>query len=641
MFGFLNKDKAITKEDFPDASENKDELISFVEKEFAQREKDRRPYELQWRLNIAFIEGNQHIDINTATMALDETPKMYWWQEREVFNHVAPTIETRVAKLSRMQPILRTRPGTNEQEDLRSSKVGTQILQNQHYDGDIQNKLNLSNAWMEFTGTSFFKNIWEPNKGRIIGNGEDGQPVREGDIDTIVVPPYEIYPDSSYKEDVEYCKSIIHAKAYSIEDIADIWGVEVQEENTSMMQLQPTMGGSGGLGYGQNGFAMNAVKLKGHALVKEYWERPSKKCPQGRLIVIAGKELLHSGPLPYPVDADDQLGLPFTKEECIERPGCFWGKSVVERLIPIQRRYNALRNRKAEYLNRVAIGQYSVEQDSRDMDYLESNLASPGFIDERPHGTQPPQPIMTPPLPSSFENEEQTLLQELSMISGVSEMSRHSEAPPGIKSGKALSIVEDQDDTRLNSTFENIKSFLIKNGKQWLRLYKAFANGPRTLSYVGKSKVIEVMSWSAADIKSDDVIIESAITESISQRRQILFDLLQTPLVLDDTGRISKHMKNKLLDMLNLATWDNINDDEQLHISKAERENMLMQAAKLDYPDYYDDHVLHIDAHNRFRLTTDFEELASQMPIVVEIFDMHVQMHTEFIFNQQQQMLNQ
>ena len=107
----------------------KEDLISFVEQEFTRRETERRPYELQWRLNLAFLDGQQFVDINEGLMDLDEIPKMYWWQEREAFNHIAPIIETRVARFSRMQPKLKTRPATSEATDISSAKVCTRLLE--------------------------------------------------------------------------------------------------------------------------------------------------------------------------------------------------------------------------------------------------------------------------------------------------------------------------------------------------------------------------------------------------------------------------------------------------------------------------------------------------------------------------------
>ncbi len=75
-----------------------DDLVAYVDREFQRRQQERRPFELQWRLNLAFYEGNQYLDINTASMALEEMPIMYDWQEREVFNHIAPNIDSRVSR---------------------------------------------------------------------------------------------------------------------------------------------------------------------------------------------------------------------------------------------------------------------------------------------------------------------------------------------------------------------------------------------------------------------------------------------------------------------------------------------------------------------------------------------------------------
>src|SRR5690606_16342150 len=106
-------------------------------------------------------------------------------------------------------------------------------------------------------------------------------------------------------------------------------------------------------GYAYGMFRHSSTKIKNHAIVKEYYERPSRKYPHGRLIIVAGSKTLYVGTLPYMLGSDGTVDFPFVRTTCLDNPGMFWGKTVVERLIPIQRRYNALRNRKAEYLNLV------------------------------------------------------------------------------------------------------------------------------------------------------------------------------------------------------------------------------------------------------------------------------------------------
>lgn len=624
----------------PEETETEESLVSMVDREFIRREEERRPFELQWQLNVAFIEGNQYCDLNPATMSIEEIPKFYWWEEREVINQIAPIIETRNSKLSRMRPILKARPGSDEQSDIRAARVGSQLLKTIYYDNNVQSLMSECYAWMDACGTVLAKNIWNPTKGAIIAKmamlDENGNPageeeIRGGDLEWVIVPAYEIYPDSSYHQDVEHCRSIIHAKAYHIDEIEENWGIRVSPESVQAIQLQKSMVGLGGIGYGNGGgYRFTRSQLKEHALVKEYWERPSKKYPRGRLLIIAGKKLLYKGDLPYPVGEDNTPAIPYTKLDCIKRPGCFWGRSITERLIPIQRRYNALRNRKTEYLNRCSIGQWLIETESVDLNLFEQQAGAPGAILEYNQARNMPKLVEMPPLPHAFETEEQTLLQEFSMISGVSELSRQSQAPPGVKSGVALSIALEQDDTRLASTAENVSNFLINNGRMWLRLYRAYAKGPRTLQVVGKNNVVEVMDWDASDIRSDDVIVEgfSALAESPAQRRQMVFDLLGTGLFNDpDTGQISKETRAKILEIIELGNWESADDKDEIHLSKAERENRKLSLLQPADPAPYDDHVLHISRHNQYRLTTEYEEMVTKNPLLELLFQAHVDSH--------------
>ena len=614
-------------------------LIDLVDREFKRRQEERRPHELQWRLNQAFFEGNQYVDINTGSMNLEEMPLLYEWQEREAFNHIAPNIYVRISKLKRVQPLLKVKPGTSEQADLHAAKVGTMLLKNNFAEQAWRDKFSEELAWMEVCGTVFEKRVWNPNKGPVIGIMQDPETgetveIREGDSETIVVPPQEFYPDSSWRSDIDACRSIIHAKAMHIDTIFETWGIRVAAEKSESERYQKTMTGLGGLGYGQGGFRLQNVKLEDHAIVKEYWELPTRQHPEGRLIIVANGKLLHHGPMPFMTGEDGTPGYPFVRLVCLQRPGCFWGKAVIDHLIPIQRRYNALRNRKAEYLNRTAIGQWLVEEDSIDIVSLENEAASPGAIHVYRKGFTAPMQVQNPPLPNAFETEEHTLLTEFSILSGVSEVSRDSSVPSGVNSGVAIGLLQEQDDTRISNTAENIERFLIKAGKVQLRLFKQFVQAPRTLNAVGRNNVVEVIDWVGSDLSSDDIILDttSALAESPSSKRQMVFDLLKTGLLNDpETGQITREIRSKVFEMIEMGEWESADDEDQLHMSRAERENMAMEQGQMPPVVSYDDHVIHIKRHNNYRLTTDFEQLRAQNPALEYGFDMHVNMHLMYI----------
>jgi len=631
-------------QDDPYANYSTKEIVDFVEKEFERRQKERIPFELQWRLNIAFIEGNQYVQINEVAQTLDRIPEDYWYEQREVFNHIAPNIEARQARLGKMRPVLKVRPGSSDKSDIRATKISTQLLQSVQHEQKIRNKIHEVIRWLELTGTCCIKNIWNPDAGPLVPQidpqtGEPmvdpatGQPVliREGDLEVIVCPAPEIFPESPYNQKIEDNRSIIHAKIYPVKVVKEIWGVDVPPEESKVVRLQELMTGGGFIGKTYTSGMRES--LKEAVIVKEYHELPTKKYPMGRLIVVANHKLLSFGPLPYKIGKDGKLGLPFVKMCCIERPGLFWGRTVIERLIPVQRRYNALRNRKAEYLSACAIGGWIVEENSIvDMADLEASGNAPGYICRYRAGTNPPQRTINPPLPSAFETEEQTLLTEFSILSGVSEVSRQSKAPPGVKSGVAMSLALEQDETRLSDTANNIELGLIECGSQWLRLLKQFVKIPRLVRIAGKDNVVDVMEWTASDLKPEDVIMDSfsALSESPTQRRQMVFDLLGMGLFHNpDTGVIDRPARSKIMEMLQFLDWEGVDDDDQLHSAKAERENRQLANGNPCMPVHYDSHFLHIKRHNEFRLSTEYEALIAEHPQIEEIFEAHVLAHMQ------------
>jgi hypothetical protein len=280
-----------------------------------------------------------------------------------------------------------------------------------------------------------------------------------------------------------------------------------------------------------------------------------------------------------------------------------------------------------------------VEKGAVQMDVFEQEAGAPGAVHEYNRGFGRPEQVQNAQLPIAFDTEENRLLQEMSMISGVSELSRQSQAPPGVKSGVALSIALEQDDTRLALTSGNVEQFMIQNGKQWLRMYKAFVPGVRTLSAIGRNNVVELMDWTGADIRSDDVIVEafSALAESPAQRRQLVFDLMGTGIFNDpETGRITKETRTRLLEIIEMGNWETADDDDELHINKAERENKIMEAGGIAGVVDYDEHVLHISRHNKFRLTTDYEQVLAQNPQVDLLFQAHVGAHMQILANRMQ-----
>lgn len=68
-------------------SEYVQDLVAEVMNDFLKRQKDRKVFEAQWRLNDDFLQGKQNMRVNSLD-DLESDDGGYSWQMNEVFNHV-------------------------------------------------------------------------------------------------------------------------------------------------------------------------------------------------------------------------------------------------------------------------------------------------------------------------------------------------------------------------------------------------------------------------------------------------------------------------------------------------------------------------------------------------------------------------
>ena len=344
---------------------------------------------------------------------------------------------------------------------------------------------------------------------------------------------------------------------------------------------------------------------------------------------MAGDQLLYDGELPYINGNDGERTFPFVRQVCLEQSGSFWGCSVIERIIPVQRAYNAVKNRKHEFLNRVSMGVLTVEDGSVDVDNLEEEGLSPGKILVYRQGSNAPSFMATNHVPTDFSVEEERLLSEFKTISGVNDLLNTTAAYANM-SGVALQLMIEQDDTRISVTSEQVKFAIKQVAKHILRLYKQFANFSRLHKIVGDHGELEMMYFSSSDITSDEVEFEtdSEATESLAQRRSMVFDLLNAGLLQDENGKLSNRMRIKALELLGFGVWENSQDINELHEKKASSENAKLIAGEKVKVLEIDDHNLHINEHISYMLGGDYEKKKTDQ--IEQKFLEHIREHRKF-----------
>ena len=533
-------------------------LVAEVNADFEARRSARRMLERGWELNMNFVSGNQFCDIGPAG-ELEEEAAAFYWQSRRCFNHIAPTLDTRIARLAKVRPSLEVRAFSDSDEDVKTARLCSNILRSVKNRIDLDAVVSRATLWSETCGTAFYKIVWNHEDGKVIGTDEAGHSVREGDVNVIALSPFEVYPDS--------------LAPYS------------------------SAGGWKRLADGGEQFA-----LEDAVILIERYTRPDGAHPNGRLEIVAADRLLYEGELPYRNGDRGERTLPFVRQTCIPLAGAFFGTSVVDRMIPLQRAYNAVRNRKHEFLNRLSTGVIAVEDGSVDAEELAEDGLYPGKVLVYRRGSEKPGFLDCGSIPSEFEKEEQRLSDEFILVSGMSEISRNSANPTHVTSATGLQLLLDQDTARLQMSAESVERAVRETGKQILHLYKQFAGARRVMRMTGTGGDTELFAFSQSDISADDVQFEAGFERTAEQKKEDILSLLSLGLLQDEKGNFSDDTRNRVLEALGYGSFENARDISHLHLKKAERENLELAQRDVEADDY-DDHALHRAEHVRALLS--------------------------------------
>ena len=573
-------------------------LVEEVQADFEARQQERRRLERGWELDMNFLCGNQYCGINAAG-DIEEEEKSFGWQPRRVFNRIAPVIELRCAKLARIRPALSVRARSDDESDKRAAALSAAILSAAGERTGLDNALSAATVWSETCGTAFYKIMWDNDGGGMLAQTDDGGRICEGDVKVTAVSPFEIYPYSLSEESIEAQPSLIHARAVSVQDIYAAYGVKLAGRDIDEFALSPysasahTSGGN------------VRAKRRGYEVVIERYVRPTAELPEGRLTVIAGGMLLYDGSLPYVNGDNGCRTYPFVKQTSMPLAGSFFGASVVDRMIPVQRAYNAVRNRKHEFLNRISMGTVAVEEGSLDTDDLVEDGLRPGKVIVYRQGGKPPEMLTLGSLPDSFEREEETLSDEFSKISGTGDLTQDGQTFSSVTSATGLQLLVEQDEARLNVCYDSIKQALKAIGRHILRLYRQFAAEARLVRSSCDGEKTGLLLFRGADISSDEVVLESDSDVNLTpaERRNVVYEMIDRGLLSDDDGKLSRHTKNKVLSFIGYGSFSDGRDISRMHAERAAGENQIMRTGDAEVKDY-DDHAVHIEEHTAFLLSS-------------------------------------
>lgn len=641
-----DEDKTVVDTDDDGNELYKEDIIEKVLSELEKRRSQRSALETQWRLNANFLVGNQYCDVNPYSRDIEQLEPVYDWLERETFNQIAPLIDTRIANLKKINYRMKVKPRTNELDDMAKADVSTSILQFLQTSSNFDMKKNTAIQWNELCGNCFWLSWWDKDKGEeyanetiidIDDNGKERRYERafyQGDLEYGLITPYEVFPESIFKEGIEAQRSIILEQVKTKDEIYDLYGIKVEGRAINTFELTPVSSG-GGYGYESTVTTVGTRSVDDADKVITYFERPTKHKPGGRMIIIVGdSHLVYYGDLPY-------SRIPITQMVCRQQAGQFFGRSVIEDLIPRQRAYNGCLNRIHEYIKRVAIQGFYAEEGSFDIEEFEQNGACPGAVIVYRKGSNPPTPIPNGVLPSEIMTERYNLKNDMEYVAGVSQLMVNGATPSGVTSGTAIQNLVDIDNTRLSLTGDHLRNSIKQLAIIWLEIYKKYATTRRVLNCTGTNRIGNAIIWSRDDINSYDVdyVTENELLTSEEMQKENFFNAYKMGLFADSNGQIPERVKQRAIELMKVGNYTEIMNINALQIQAAQRENVFFEQGSVPRISEFDDHDIHIDEHLRYILQLDFQLLKLKKPEYAKAIEDHIRLHKQAKAQQQQQNL--
>ena len=269
----------------------------------------------------------------------------------------------------------------------------------------------------------------------------------------------------------------------------------------------------------------------------------------------------------------------------------------------MQRAYNAVKNRKHEFMNRITMGVISVEDGSVDVDDLAEDGLCPGKVLVYRQGSNPPEMMNETTLPDVFDKEEEALLKEFVILGGVSDV-LSSKSDAGVSSGSALEILKEQENEKLLYAAENVRNVYRLTAEKILRLYRQFITGVRAIRDVTDEEKMKFFYVDKKAVASDEVylISDNELFYSPAEKREMMLKLYSSGILTGEDGAVPAAVKERLLSGLGYRDLSAGRGICALQQDKASWENPYIKAEKVE-PEIVDDDSVHIEEHTRYYLS--------------------------------------
>ena len=593
----------------------------------------RRKYELQWTVNFAYYQGYQNLlfDQKTGILRISNDIKVPL-----IVNRIGAFVDARHAKLTKHRPTSRVIPNTTEPEDRYAAKYSDQSLQHlwRKIGMDTQND-RLFKKMLIF-GTNLMKTVWDPHAGDIITRisekdgvvnlEDDGSlantKVFEGEVSSRELSPFSFIPGNDLcpeMRDQPYVIELINQTQTEWEEMyPHLRGkLKKADEDSTFTPHEKMVNRLGGGIFSSSSRSDkdSSSSLNNSIRGMAFWMRPNYQFEKGVVAILVQGHLAMIDVWPndyglnvYPhvrfVEHDDGIH--------------FWGQATMERLIPVQREYNKMRQHVGRNAQLMAKGKWMVPKGSHILqDALDDDSGE--IVEYNPTVTEPHQAVIAP-LPSYVIEHTNMLLTDFRDTGGQRETS----TSPGtnLTAAVAMQMQAEQTDEIIGPIIRRTGEAqeLVANtqleliNQEWIEV--------RKIKVIGAHNAFGVQWISKMDLKNHTDVhieIESMYPDFRGAKRQTLIDLWDRRVIQDP---------KVLLRAFRFGNFDVLMEEQEESEERVSYDISELKKGKQPEVTPFQNHMEYVRMLTKFVQTPEFLRLIPQRK---QMMIQNIQMHLKFL----------
>jgi len=651
-----------------------DEIVQFVNSQFRNGFNRRRRWEDQAALQLAWARGNQTqllSDLRDSLEHVGEPLEVRW---PATLNVLRRFITAWIGMLVARPFEFNVEPQTREDSDIAGARIQTKLLDHYFAAGQTSGMTRMMDAfWMLFaTGAVWLKPLWDPHLGACdrltpemidearrmaaketaaaSGDGSAGGGWRalwgllksKGGIDGVALEPDGSYalPRGDLEIDfasgfeltepygahrVQDCDWIIDSRPRSLEYVAERYGEEMLRRLGSDTDSETLQYRQREISWEYNDYSSDDGGDASHELVMvhELWRRRSRRYPKGFRAVVAGQVVLKRGPHPYLHGR-----LPFIRISEQPDPEHFRPGSSLRDLMGLQSSRNKIRSMAQGHFEMTCDPKYLVENGTE----LPKDAFDKGpkaiEVKAGSNSANGVKPLPQHPFPAlGLQLDEMTKL-DMEDVSGVhrSTMGRQESSS---QSGIHAQVLREGDARQATTTRVILEEGLAAAGQQALAILSQYMTPGREIAIVGENGEPEILAWPSAakhrGFQWHQSRVKCRLSAEISAG-----DTIERATSLVEMGILNPQNpadKAILLRMHGEQYSGPDIDDQTRHRANASLEHMALIRGEAIEVSGGDDDLVHIDRHQRWRVSAEFREALKQQPGLDAVIEGHIREH--------------